>query len=611
MKKKITIISLLMLMISIISVKAATFSNYLPGGKNYLYENNFLVSENSLQSIHDFVVKESTFYTLSMPGTGMLGNDLSIEIAGNYLYYDGNVLNDPSCVIREQLSYCTFETVSGEDYLSLRIYSAGIGNYIEYYGFTGFQLEEGTVPTNYEEYVISLSDISDPEFSGSGAYIKSYTSFETINSIINEHLVVIDRVDGNVTNSIVIISDQYTGNEQIVGEYLVELSASDTSGNTAYFNLSILVKDEIEPTISGPIAVSIDVNEGLNLIEIINNNFIINDEYGSTTVNVLVDNYTLNNDVVGTYLVYFEAVDDYQNSVDETFHITLFDNDLPMVTSSLNITSYLSNPYTVATALSTLTFSDNYDDMSNTIINIISDDFIGNESIPGTYIINFEVSDSSGNTLNSNLVINVIDDVTPEIGGPITYQGSYTEELILNDFLNMLTVSDNVDLIDLIDLYIIEDTYTDRISDIGNFSIVFGVMDGNLNVSTHTISITIFDDVPPIIYIDNYIVTVSMSSTFTTDDAVTLLINSEELIEGSYSVEKLFDGYSGNESNEGTYVYLLEFTNETGESYEKEFIVKVIDDKEIEYSNNLIVRNIIMYSISISIFGFIVLKNKK
>ena len=68
-----------------------------------------------------------------------------------------------------------------------------------------------------------------------------------------------------------------------------------------------------------------------------------------------------------------------------------------------------------------------------------------------------------------------------------------------------------------------------------------------------------------------------MESTFTTDDALTLLINSNELTEGSYTVKKLFDGYTGNELNEGTYVYLLEFTNNSGESFQKEFLVKVID----------------------------------
>ena len=105
-----------------------------------------------------------------------------------------------------------------------------------------------------------------------------------------------------------IISDLYTGNEQIVGEYLVELSASDSSGNTAYFSLSILVKDEIDPIITGPTDIDISISEITNINEIITNYFTVSDDYGTATINILVDNYTVNNDLLGIYLVEIEAV---------------------------------------------------------------------------------------------------------------------------------------------------------------------------------------------------------------------------------------------------------------------------------------------------------------
>ena len=611
MIKKTGIILLLILTFVFTSVSATTYTNYLPGGKNYLDLNNLVVANDSLRTIDEFLVKENTVYTFSMPGFDMITGDLEIEIFGNEMYIEGLVEYNPDCVMELQETWCTFETVVGESYLNIVVRSNDIENFIYYYGLNAFQLEEGNEYTYYEEYIPPAEDTTEPSFSGIGAYIKSYSNYESISSIINNHIVVVDEVDGDITSNIVIISDLYTGNEQIVGEYLVELSASDSSGNTAYFSLSILVKDEINPIITGPTNIDISISEITNISEIITDHFTVSDDYGLATTNILVDNYTANSHLLGTYLVEIEAVDESLNSISLEFNVSLVDIDSPIITSLLSIDSYLSNPLDLTDVLDTLVFSDNYDDMSNPIINVISNQFNGNESIPGAYIINFEVSDGQGNTLNEDMVVTVIDDVAPAISGPITYQGSYEEELLASDFLNMLNVSDNSDSLSLNDMYIIEDTYSNRSSITGDYLITFGVIDSNNNEITHSISITLFDDIAPIIYIDNYIVTVDMESTFTTDDALTLLINSNELTEGSYSVKKLFDGYSGNELNEGTYVYLLEFTNNSGESFQKEFLVKVIDNDDSFIDEDLFIRNIILYSFSIAFFGYVVYKNKK
>ncbi len=611
MKKKFGVLLVILLLSSIKNVNAASLNDHLPGGKNYLNENNFIAENNSLSSINSFLVKENMFYTLSFPGIDMIGFNISLEIEGDDLYFYGDVTNHPDCNIEEQLSYCTFKTTLGEDHIGIIISSSDIVTFVNYYGFNHIQLEEGITPTSYQKYIPPFADTSNPEFSGSGAYITSYNTFESIENIINNHIAVIDDIEGDVSNSIVIESDTYSGNEQIVGEYSVELRASDLSGNIAYFNLSVLVKDEINPNITGPNSLTYNISNQTDILTIISESYLIEDDYSSTIINILIDNYTINKDVLGTYMVSFEAVDESLNKTTKTFHVILIDNVTPSVLSDLNFDSYLSNPSDLTSILDSLEFSDNYTDMSDAVVNVITNDYAGNEANPGTYIVNVEVNDESGNILNSNIVINVIDDVNPQIGGPLTYQGSYIEELVLSDFLNMLTVSDNSDQLNLNNVYILNDTYSNRSNVIGTFSISFGVSDNNSNQSTHTISIIIIDDVAPVIYIDNYIVTVDMSSTFTKDDAVKLLINSKELDAGSYAVKTIYDGYSGNESLEGTYIYFLEFTDSDGQSYEKEFVVKVVDADKDEINKSLVFRNVIMYSISLGLFGYIIFKNRK
>lgn len=611
MKKKISIILGIILLSSIKSVSAATFHNYLPAGKNYLDESNFTVSASAMTSINSFLVKGSTNYTLSFPGTDMIGDNVLVDINGNELYFDGDVSNDSNCTITEQEVICSFETVPNEDYLYVRIGSSNIGQYYSYYGFYGFQLEEGLMPSTYEEYVAPFVDTDNPEFSGSGAYITSYNTTEQIQEIIDNHLTVVDEVDGDISNSIEIISDSYTGNENIIGDYLVQLRASDSSGNTSYFNLNILVKDEVSPVVIGPESIEYSVSDNNSLLDIINEIYQIEDEISTTTINILIDDYTINKDLIGTYRVEFEVEDESSNITVKRFEISLIDNEFPEIVSNLNINSYLSSPINLQDVLSGLVFTDNYTDMSEMLLNIISNEFTGNENNPGTYLINFEISDESGNKINDNLVIKVVDNILPQIGGPLTYQGSYTEDLDLNDFINMISVSDNVGNVTIEDMYVINDTYTSRTNITGSYIITFGIQDDNNNENSHSINITLFDDVAPIIYVDNYIVTVGMNSTFTTNDAVKLMINSEELVEGSYSVKPLFDEYSGNENIEGSYIYLLEFTDDNGQSYEKEFVVKVIDENDSEIDKSLLFRNIAVYSLTIGVFSFVVYKNRK
>lgn len=611
MKRKIGVIAILVSMFSIVGVKGATYTGYLPGGINYIDENNLNVTNDVMSTISPFLVKPNTTYTISFPGTGMIGETLFLNLVGSITYYDGTINDEASCFVDQQGSWCTFDTTIDEDYLSFTISSLDISGYYNYYGLIGFQLEEGNSSTNYVKYISPIEDVVDPIFSGVGAYIKSYKTYESIDDIIDNHITVQDEVDGDISSSIVILSDLYTGNEETVGSYLVELSSSDSSGNIAYFSLTVIVKDEVLPTVDGPQEIDISVSDTSNINNIIDVNFVIHDDSNNTTTNILIDDFSNNKSELGTYNVEFEVVDEFLNSINKSFVINVVDIDSPVLISGLDIDSFLSNPLELDDVLNTIEATDNYNDMSFLNISVVNNEFYGNEGTPGSYLISFEVSDSSLNVVLGDMYVNVIDDVSPVISGPVSYQGSYDEALELNDFLGMLSVTDNVDLLSNTNFYVLEDTYSNRSSIVGEYSIIFGVTDSNSNETTHSISIVLFDDIAPVIYVDDFIVSVDMNSSFTTDDALSLLINSNELIEGKYIVKTLFDGYSGNEKTEGTYVYRLEFTNELGDSYEKEFLVKVVDNVSSDINSNLLVRNIIIYASTIIIFGFIVFKNKK
>lgn len=612
MKKKIFIILLFLVVFTLKDVNATEFSNYLPGGKNYIDGANMLINGDTIFTEDDIFVKSNTTYTLSIPGFDLIGEEVFIEVEGQIDYLNDNPIYIPSCILDGEIIICTFTTNSTESFISLSITSQQIPMYYDYYQTETFQLEEGSVGTSYEEYIYPLVDTTTPEFTGAGAYIKSYQSTETLESIIDNHIVAIDDIDGDVSDSISVVSDEYTTNEQVVGEYDVLLCVSDNSGNEAFFTLTVIVKDEIAPVITGPAIVTISIDSTPTVANIIDSNFSIIDEYDSTTIfNIISDNYSTNKSFLGDYVVSFEVEDDYVNVSSKTFTISVVDTTSPEMVGSNISNSYLSNPLSFNSIIDTVSFLDNYDDLTNIEPTIITDNFTGNENSPGTYSIEIEVKDSSGNTLNETLTINVIDDILPVISGPISYSGSYENNLNVDDFINMLTISDNVDQLSNSDLYIISDMYSNRQNELGDYYIIFGLMDTNNNETIHQIDINLFDDVAPVIYVDNYIITVNLSATFNENDALKLLLNSGELKTGNYTIVRLLDEYSGNEKNPGEYLYHLSFLDDNGNSFEKEFIVKVNDSSYIDYEKDLLPRNIAIYTAILGYSLFIIIKKKR
>ena len=377
MKKVFSVMMLFIIVINSTTVSAQTFSNYLPGGKNYLNPDNVDVVDNVFQTRESIRVKPNQEYTLSFPGRDMIGGSVSILVEGISTYIDENPIGT-LCVEVDDFVQCTFTTSSTEEAIDISISSEMMGLYFEHYGVEEFQLEEGNVKTIYEPYVAPYTDSSSPEFQGTGAYITSCDTVILIDEIISSHIVAYDEIEGDLSDQILIVSDAYTGHETTVGDYLVELSVSDSSGNTSYFDLYVMVKDEVAPSLNGP----------------------------------------------------------------------------------LDITTSYTEIVTIESIIAMFTVSDNYDTLSNDDIILVRDTYSGNSEIPGNYLVEFRVSDSSGNTTNHQVDITVIDDVAP-----IIYIDQYIvvvdvgSTFGIGDMIKMIRLSEGIESNEY-DITVLEDEYT-------------------------------------------------------------------------------------------------------------------------------------------------------
>jgi hypothetical protein len=608
--KKMILIILGIPLLTFFSVHATYFSDYLPGGKNYLDSNNLYIQNEVINTIDQIKVKPNTDYVIQLPPDTMYYNPyLNIYSPMGTLLED-NPRDSSQCHSEESRLWCSF-TTNDSDYLQFTFAAEDLQMYVDYYGYESFQLEEGQVPTDFEWYIEPFVDVNGPEFQGSATFVKAYYEEITIQDIINSHIVVIDDVDGNITENIVVSNDTYSTNMDQAGTYSATLTATDSSGNSSSMILYIVVQDLISPFITGPDTIYVNVDDSLSLSEIINDNYTVSDDHdGYAELQIINDGYTENKDTLGDYTVTLYSEDNNLNTIEKTIHIVVEDIVPPTVLTPVDIDVNISENVTLSDIINSLNVTDNYDS-EQTISKVVTlDNYIDNSNTPGTYFIELEISDSSGNEITKTLQIHVIDDVSPIITGPETISVSYINTPSLTDIKNLLSVYDNVDDLSTTDFVIETDSYSTRQEITGEYSITFSLQDSAGNKAYHTITISIYDDQAPTIYIDQYLITVTNETVITPDDALNMMMNNGELSLGEYKIITLNNEYKGNESIPGTYKMSLNFINDSGESFNKDLIVKVVESTNTSESLYTSIRPVFIYTTVLLFTIYIIIKKK-
>jgi len=505
MKKKIAIFCFMIIsgmFFSVINIMAYS-PHYLPGGKNYLSEDNFYY-ETPLYytTIENFLVKPYTTYTLTLPIGYCESQFTVIEV----VLYDNSDAEDFLEISPDMLSssdgdwfYYTFTTTSSTNYMSMTFEDGHL--YFAEGSAHEIQLEEGEIFTGFEPYIEGeILDTSAPYFQNSGSIISYFDSPITI-AEIQSALTAYDSVDGDVTSSITLISDGYTANMGILGLYSCVFEVSDTSSNTSQVIVEIEVVDALKPV--------------------------------------------------------FSELDTLQ--------------------------AVFPNSYSATDILEMLSASDNYDgDISNQII-MISDNYSENSSTIGTYNLEFEVTDSSGNTQNYIQQVEVIDDEFPIISGITSVSIGYDELITEAEIVSNIEYTDNYDSLANLELILETDTYSSSSATLGNYEMTFSVTDSSGNKAMCSIIISVVDEIGPILYFNSSIIQTYSDTVLDLPAFTQLLINTNELeSDVNYYVTVKYDSYTRNAGTPGVYHLKLNLTDGFGDEYNKDLEIRVVD-RPVDY----------------------------
>ena len=276
-----------------------------------------------------------------------------------------------------------------------------------------FLVYVGDTAGNYSflEINVFINDVTAPYFHVSNvtSYDIGYKETFDLTTFVSS-LVVYDNYDDSVELNI--ITDNYTANKTVLGEYTVIVRATDDTGNFSEKTFYIEVVDNVKPVINGPEEIFKPLS-GTMTINDVKLRFTAFDEIsGNVTsrITVDVDNYTGYGHIPGTYYVTLRVTDITGNYEYYTFPIIVRDDIPPVIYVADGYFIQLSTAYnlTLEGIKNILVATGRLSIVATTTYTVLVDEYTGNESIPGVYTISIRFDSTSGVSEVHSVSLNVV-----------------------------------------------------------------------------------------------------------------------------------------------------------------------------------------------------------
>ncbi len=489
-------------------------STQLPGGTNYLDPSTFDPDTDNVIISGSIKVKANTDYTLSF-------NMLDAQYTFGEGYGFHIILEGPTVVMVDEVMStspvgactmpfpdtmsCTFNT-GADTLINVIDIAANDDTFVPNIDY--WMLEEGTSFTSYETYIAPANDIIAPIINGGVGVVPTNVNDPITVAAILAGLSATDETDGVLT--VVVQSDLYTGNEGTLGDYDVVFRATDLSGNYTEVTTTVRVVDVEIPiiTLTGSTPMYIEYPATYS-----EPGATISDNYDSGLTAAITG--TVNNLVLGTYTINYNVTDSSGNVATQVSRsVIVRDTTAPVQILTGDITVYVEfgENYTELGA----TWTDAYDVSGSSV-----DSGSVNVAVLGTYIINYNITDSNGNVASTiSRTIIVRDTTAPTFTGSTSYTWNISLYNNLNDLLALITASDLYSG-DLTSAIVVQsDTFSGNTTTLGTYTVVLRATDSTGNYTDMTITIDIIDDIAPTFTTTLTLLTLEYANTMTQQDYI-------------------------------------------------------------------------------------------
>ncbi|MFF2875052.1 immunoglobulin-like domain-containing protein [Gottfriedia sp. NPDC057991] len=358
------------------------------------------------------------------------------------------------------------------------------------FSFSINKLKAGTIVT------INATDVAGNESENVDITVKDVTAPNKpiVDEVTDKAVVVTGSAEANSTvlvksNSITlgtaIAKDNGTFSVyiplQTAGNKLT-IIATDAAGNVST-GTNVIIRDTVKPIIVGADDKVINVGELFNNLQGV---YATDNNDGDITANIQVSG-TIDNTKPNVYTLTYRVSDSFDNVTTVNRHITVIDLVKPIISGIENTSININTPFDAKRGV---TAQDNVDGDVTKSIQIIGS---VNTNKKGVYNLIYTVRDTSGNTTTLSRNVTVIDNIKPVI------TGATNKSININSTFNPLTgvtAQDNVDgvLTDALKLTGSVDT-----KKVGTYKLTYTVSDSSDNKTTLTRTITVIDNIKPII----------------------------------------------------------------------------------------------------------------
>lgn len=322
---------------------------------------------------------------------------------------------------------------------------------------------------------------------------------------------------------------------------------------------------DLEPVIEGSQGLYItNVDDPIDVNYIKNSLYAYDENDGDVTNTIIIyqDNYTENKHRLGLYDVIFRANDSSNNYTYFTVFIQVIDTVAPVITVTTPIIATNDKRLSIQEITSYLQITDNYDDLNNITLELISDNYSNNYNKVGTYNITFKVTDSSFNSIEKVVSVSVIDVIKPTISGPMNHIKSNKLNVSIDEFVSLYEAIDETDGIISNRITILEDNYTFNQYKKGVYEVKLGVKDIAGNEEVIIITIEVIDEIGPVFYIDRTKIVIDLSdNVLSTLDIINYYKKANLILENKI-INIIEDTYSENKNIPGVYKLVLGYDDE-------------------------------------------------
>ena len=343
----------------------------------------------------------------------------------------------------------------------------------------------------------------------------------------------------------------------------------------------------------------IDYEEYTGLIDIRNNSYVFEvshdnpltmetikscidaeDDYAGNLKDSLVvsaDEYLASSSTIGVYPVIVSVYDGHNTTLG-TIYIHVVDKVKPVITGPDSIRVPVFTHVTKDILTESFTATDVYDGDLTDSIDVVSF-FSTNPGSIFSESITLKVLDNSNNYDTKTVLVEYYDSIPPVITGPSTIMIGYKAKQTLQEIVaSKLSITDDLEPHPIVSYP--TDEYTGNESKVGTYDVVVQATDSSEVPVTHSFSITVSDEIKPIIFINSYVIETISSVTLSKEDIDDLLYASNILSNGRiYTSTVLNDTYTGHENEKGHYIYQVKYVDqETQEEIIKAFQINVNND---------------------------------